>query len=204
VPRGSETGLRWSHVGAGLEYAVSFFDGFNHLPNFDARLGADGVELTRLYPSIRTYGADLAAPTGWFVLKGEAAYFTSPSQSTDEYVLYVLQLERQSGEWVFVAGYAGEVVTEQRAPLSFAPDRGMTRSFVGRAAYTIDARRSIAVEGAARQTGDGVYLKSEYSETRGQHWRVTLTGVAITGHADDFLGQYHRNSHVAAALRYSF
>jgi hypothetical protein len=204
VPRGSETGLRWSHVGAGLEYSFSFFDGFNSLPNFEARLGSDAIELTRLYPSIRTYGADLAAPTRWFVVKGEAAYFTSASQSTDEYVLYVLQLERQSGEWVFVVGYAGEAVTEHRALLSFAPDRGTTRSFVGRAAYTIDARRSVAVEGAARQTGDGVYLKGEYSETRGQHWRVTLTGVAIAGHTDDFLGQYHRNSHLAAALRYSF
>jgi len=28
--------------------------------------------------------------------------------------------------------------------------------------------------------------------------------VAIAGQSDDFLGQYHRNSHVAATLRYSF
>src|SRR5260370_16689024 len=51
---------------------------------------------------------------------------------------YVLQLERQSGEWLFVGGYAGEVVTARRAVLSFAPDRGTSRSIVGRASYTID------------------------------------------------------------------
>jgi hypothetical protein len=28
--------------------------------------------------------------------------------------------------------------------------------------------------------------------------------ILSTGHSDDFLGQYHRNSHVPAALRYSF
>jgi len=31
-----------------------------------------------------------------------------------------------------------------------------------------------------------------------------VTAVAISGHSDDFLGQYRRNSHVAATLRYSF
>jgi hypothetical protein len=62
----------------------------------------------------------------------------------------------------------------------------------------------MSVEGAARHNGDGAYARLEYSHARGQHWRATLTAVAIAGRSDDFLGQYHRNSHVAAALRYSF
>ncbi|MGH9143803.1 MAG: hypothetical protein ACRD2I_21925, partial [Vicinamibacterales bacterium] len=106
--------------------------------------------------------------------------------------------------WVIVAGYAGEAVTARRSELSFAPDRGMTRSIVGRASYTIDPIRSLAFETAVRQNGDGVYGKIEYSQARGQHWRVTITGVGIGGHRDDFLGQYRRNSHLAVALRYSF
>jgi hypothetical protein len=93
-----------------------------------------------------------------------------------------------------VAGYAGEAV----------PDRGMTRSVVARASYTIDTARSVAFETAVRQNGDGVYAKAEYFHARGQHWRATVTGVAIAGHSDDFLGQYRRNSHVKAAVRYSF
>jgi hypothetical protein len=31
-----------------------------------------------------------------------------------------------------------------------------------------------------------------------------MTTVIIAGQADDFLGQYRRNSHAAATLRYSF
>jgi hypothetical protein len=62
----------------------------------------------------------------------------------------------------------------------------------------------LTFEGAVRQNGDGVYAKAEYSQARGQHWRATVSGVAIAGHTDDFLGQYRRNSHVAVALRYSF
>jgi hypothetical protein len=150
------------------------------------------------------YGGDAALPTRWVTVKGEAAYFTSPSQTTDEYVLYVIQLERQTGEWVLVGGYAGEAVTARRALLTFAPDRGMARSAVGRASYTIDVNRSLAVEAAVRTSGGGEYAKVEYSQAYGGHWRATAAAVAIAGHADDFLGQYRRNAHATVLLRYSF
>jgi len=206
LPDGSQSGLRWSHVGSALEFAVSFFDGFNHLPNIAANVQPVPPQITvaRIYPAIRTYGADAAWPTKWFTIKGEAAYFTSQSADTDEYVLFVLQLERQTGEWVLIGGYAGEAVTTRGAVLTFAPDRGMSRSIVARASYTIDPNRGVAFETAVRLNGDGVYAKAEYSQARGQHWRATLTAVLIRGEETDFLGQYERNSHVAAALRYSF
>jgi hypothetical protein len=71
-----------------------------HLPNIDViTAGSPSIVVSRTYPAIRTYGADAAVPTRWFTIKGEAAYFTSSSPDTDEYVLYVLQIERQTGEW---------------------------------------------------------------------------------------------------------
>lgn len=205
-PRGSQTGLRWSHVGTGFETAASFYKGFNHLPNISLRASTRPaqVQLVRTYPSIRMYGVDAAVPTPWMTIKGEAAYFTSSSPDTDEYVLYVVQLERQTGEWVLVGGYAGERVTNRRALQTFAPDRGVTRAFIGRASYTIDPNRTVAFETAVRSRMNGAYAKVEYSEASGQHWRATLTATLIQGGADDFLGQYRRNSHVALALRYSF
>ena len=217
LPSGSQTGVRWNHVGSAAEWSLAFFDGFNHLPNVLAfvtpiapPVAAPAVPLpieivvSRTYPSIRMYGGDAAVPTTWFTLKGETAYFTSSTPGTDEYVLYVVQLERQHGEWIFVGGYAGDAVTEARATLTFAPDRGMTRAVVGRASYTLDPNRSVAFETAVRQDGRGVYAKAEYSQAHGDHWRTTITAVGIGGHSDDFLGQYHRNSHVALGVRYSF
>ena len=62
----------------------------------------------------------------------------------------------------------------------------------------------MAVEAAVRRNGDGFYVKGEYSQAWGQHWRVTATGVGIAGKDSDFLGQYHQNSHVSVALRFSF
>lgn len=206
LPAGTQTGVRWSHMGDGYEFSLSYFDGFNHLPNIEAhvRFVPGELVLSRVYPTATSFGADAAIPAQWFTIKGEAAYVRSSTPATDEYVLYVLQLERHIGEWMLVAGYAGEVVTERNAPLSFSPNRGLTRSVVGRASYTIDANRTAAVEGAVRQNGDGVYLKAEYSQARGQHWRMTATGSLIAGRGGDFLGRYRRNSHVSAALRYSF
>jgi hypothetical protein len=208
LPDGAQIGVRWSHVGP-IEYSASFFDGFNHLPTFNVRPqpvpiddSTMAVAIERIYPAIRSYGADVAVPTRWFTVKGETAYFTSVV--ADEYLLFVVQVERQTGEWVFVGGYAGEAVTVRRAQLVFAPDRGLTDAFVGRASFTIDTNRSMAVETAIRQNLQGEYVKTEFSQAHGQHWRVTIAGIFIGGAPDDFLGQYSSNSHVSLVLRYSF
>jgi len=205
LPTGSQTGIRWSRIGTRVEHALSFFDGFNHLPNVGVRAGPfPTVEVSTFHPPIRSYGADAALPLRWFTVKGEAAYVTSSSPATDEYVIYVVQVERQTGEWVFVAGYAGEAVAERRAGLTFSPDRGMTKSIVGRASYTIGPNRSVAVETAIRQNLNGAYGRAEYSQAHGQHWRITAAGVLLGGEQGDFLGQYRRNSHASLVLRYSF
>ncbi len=205
LPGRSQFGARWNHVGGRHEYSAVFYDGFHHLPLFEGRIAStDTLVFQRFYPRLRLYGADAAMPLPWFTLKGEAAWFTSSTRQADEYLLYVVQLERTRGEWVLVGGYAGEIVTARRNPLGFAPDRGFTRAFLGRAAYTIDPRRGIVFEAAVRRNGDGTWLKSEYSEQIGVHWRATASFTWIRGDAADFLGQFHRNSHAMLALRYSF
>ncbi len=207
LPRGAQTGVRFGQVTDRIEYSASIYHGFNHLPDFHVGgpvVPSRPLEVARVYPPLRSYGGDAAIPLPWFTMKAEAAYFTSSSPTTDEYVLYVLQLEKQRGEWVFLGGYAGEVSTRERAPISFAPDRGLSRSIVGRASYTIDPNRRAEFETAVRQNGDAVYAKAEYSQARGQHWRATVTAVVLTGERDDFIGQYRRNSHVRLTIRYSY
>ena len=205
-PRGAQLGARWRHTGSRFETAVSFFDGFNHLPDIEGTVRPETGEIAvlRVHPTIRMYGGDLAVPTAWITLKAEVAYVTSPPKTSDEYILYVLEIERQIGEWLLDLGYAGEVVREDRVSVSFAPDRGMAKSIIGRAAYTLDPQRTVVIEGAARQDGDGLYGKLEYTQALSGRWRLTLTGVGLAGDQDDFLGQYRRNSYASVALRYSF
>lgn len=206
-PGRGQAGLRWNHLGAGYEMSLSFYDGYNHLPLIDAALSpapVPSIAFSRQFAHMRMTGADAAVPLRWFTVKGEGAWFTSRTPQADEYIQYVLQAERMAGEWVFVGGYAGEHVTRKRSPFDFAPDRGLTRTFLGRASYNLDANRSVAFETAVRQDGAGYYGKLEYSQALGQHWRATAAYTLIRGREDDFLGQYRRNSNLRFTLRYSF
>jgi hypothetical protein len=206
-PGGPQFGARWNHVGSGFEYSACFYQGFQHLPLLEARavsLRPPRVEFQRLYPNLRLYGGDVAIPLTWFVVKAEAAWFTTSSTQADEYVQYVIQLERTRGEWFFVGGYAGEAVTNRRSPFDFAPDRGFARAFLFHAGYNLDTNRSLAFESSVRQNGDGLWMRWQYSHALGQHWRATAGFNWIRGDAADFLGQYRRNSHASLALRYSF
>lgn len=206
IPNDAQFGFRWSHAGQQLEVGASYFDGFNHLPSVETRVRPEAgvIDVTRVYPALRSYGGDVAVPTAVITLKGEAAYVTSPTSAGGKYFIYVLEMERQTGEWVLGGGYAGEAFTTSDASQSFAPDRGVARSIIGRASYTVDPRRTVNIEGALRQTTDGFYVKGEYSQTWGQHWRLTGGGVVIRGDATDFLGQFARNSNGSIAMRFSF
>jgi hypothetical protein len=209
LPERSQAGVRWRHVGDRLELAGSFFDGVNHIPEVVTSLtigdeGPVAITLLRTYPRLRTYGADFALPTSIVTLKGEAAYFRSTEEVTDDYVLYVVELERQTGNWLVAGGYAGESVIEQRAPSFYNPERGLAKSIVAHAMYTGDPRRTVSVETAVRQNGDGVYVKGEYSYALTGHLRLTAAGVGIAGSDDDFIGQYHRNSSFTLGARFSF
>jgi len=204
-PGGSQYGARWNHLGSGYEFSLCFFDGRQNLPSFDVMFTPPdpSIQVRRTYPKLRLYGGDAAVPLPWLTIKGEAAYFTSETPGAEEYALYVIQLERQVKEWSFVAGYAGSFVTRDAAsPLQFAPDRGFAKSFVGRAGLTIDANRSLAVETAVR--AEGSFVRFEYSQLFGQHWRATGGVAWIRGDMSDFLGEYRRNSYASLALRYSF
>jgi len=200
-PGGPQSGIRWSHEGF-VELSGSFYEGFNHLPS----LQPDPIHLAvrAFYPKLRMIGGDAAIPFRWLTLKSENAYFTSPDPRVDKYAEYVLQLERQSGEWSFIGGYAGEVITEHGSLPTFAPDRGLTKTLLGSAHYTIDTNRSVAFEASVRQNLKGAWARTEYSQAFGQHWQATLNLDLIRGEATDFLGQYRRNSNASLLLRYSF
>ena len=210
IPDGSQAGVHLSHTGNGYEAAATFYNGFNTLPDIvtQPNLIPPGipvsVSLFKQYREQRMYGVDAAVPTRLFTVKGETGYFTTTTPGADEYVIYVLQAERQTGEWLLDAGYAGQVVTETGTLRTFAPDRGLTRSIVARASYTIDPNRDATIETAVRQNGDGFLLKGVFSQAHGRHIRVTASASLLRGQPDDFLGQYRLNSHATLALRYSF
>jgi len=205
-PDGAQFGVRWNRVGSRLEHSISFFRGFDHLPIFSARPTGRPAEIAirRDYAALTSVGADVAVPTRWVTLKAEAAWLDGRTHDAGEYVLYVVQAERQRGEWLFVGGYAGEYERRQGTPFRYSADRGLTRAFIGRASLTIDTNRSLFFEAVARQDGDGFYGRFEYTHALPHGWRATAAAVAFAGDDDDFLGRQERNSFARLTLRYSF
>jgi hypothetical protein len=204
-PGGGQYGVRYNRISPGVEYAVSFFQGYNPLPRLAvAPLGPATASITRHYPAVRAYGAEAMVPLRGVALKAEAAWIESYRRDTDDYGLYVVQAERQQGEWLFIGGYVGEFVTADRGAITYAPDRGLAGSLVGRASFTIDTNSSVTLESVIRQDGAGWYARAEYSRAAGSHWRVTLRATVIRGSLDDYLGQYRRNSYGATQVRFSY
>ena len=205
-PSGAQSGVRWSHLGRRLEHSVSIYRGFQHLPWFEGSFipAPPHIDVRRQYAQLTSAGADMAMPLAAFTIKSEAAWFHSDTPGAGEYLLYVVQLERQSGEWLFIGGYAGEHEKTPATLFRFAPDRGLTRAFIGRASVTLDANRTLTFEAVVRQNAEGFYGRVEYSHGLGSHWRALVNGSAFGGSADDFLGRYRRNSFARLTLRYSF
>jgi hypothetical protein len=106
----------------------------------------------RTYPELRLYGADAAVPLRWFTVKTEAAYYTSPDRQQDEYVIYVLQFERQIKELSIVAGYAGDAITARTPTLQFSPELGFARAVLAHAQYTIDSESQRVAAGSASRS----------------------------------------------------
>jgi hypothetical protein len=193
-------------VGRRLEHSVSAFRGFDHLPLLQVSIAPAlrGVTVRREYPRLSALGADVAAPLPWFTLKAEAAWLGSDTPGSQELVLYVVQAERQAGEWLFIGGYAGEHVTREPRTFRYSPDRGLARAVFGRASFTIDTNRSLTLEAVVRQNGDGAFGRLEYSQALSSHWRLTGQAALFRGVDGDYLGQYRRNSFGAVTLRFSF
>lgn len=199
-------GVRWNHTGSAAEYSFNYYQGSDNLPLFNVLSPPPGYDfaIQRFYPELRELGADLAMPLSWATVKAEVADFSSTNKLADEYILYVLELQRQVREWNFTGGYAGEVVYNSPSPFYYSPERGFARSFVGHAGWTIDTTKELSLQGIARQNGRGELLEATYSQTFGQHWRATVGYVVVGGDEGDFIGEYNHNSHAIAALRYSF
>lgn len=205
-PGGSQVGARWNHIGRRLEHSISVFHGFDHLPRLEVAVAPllRGVEVRREYARLTSVGADVALPLPWFTLKTEGAWLDGGPAASQELVLYVVQAERQVGEWLFIVGYAGEHVIREAQAFRFAPDRGLAKAVVGRASLTIDTNRHLVIESVVRQNGGGAYGRFEYSQAVGPHWRFTGQVAVFRGVDGDYLGQYRRNSFGALSARFSF
>ena len=108
LPEGSQAGVRWGHTtAAGLEFSASYFNGFNHLPDVTIVPGSTPTALA----VVQTYPAIGCTAATW--PRRRAGSPSKPKAPLDlqrfewrwtDSVIYVVQLERQTGEWVIIRG----------------------------------------------------------------------------------------------------
>jgi hypothetical protein len=205
-PGGGQFGVRFRHDFRGTDYALSYFDGFNATPSQTLLYNpfTDTIKLRRDYPKIRMVGGDFSRATPWVLLRGEAAWFTTTTPYTDDYVQYVVEAERTQGPVTFIAGYTGEKILEDRAKNRLALDRALAHLFLGRLHWNINARNDVKAEVLARRDADIFGIRSAYSRRLGEHWRISAGYTWLRGNPETAIGRYNVNSHATAGIRYSF
>jgi len=77
----SEFGVRLNRVGEGFDWSLSYYHGYNLLPQF--RIVDDG-RLAQVHSRIDVFGADLARNFGRFGVRGEVAYIDTPDRRASD------------------------------------------------------------------------------------------------------------------------
>ena len=209
-PQRTHFGVLWSHTLDRLEYSACFFDGFNYNPSLDViteSISPLVVEATSRYPKLRMFGGDVVWPAGPFAVRAEGGYFQSAAHGTargDDYVFYVVQIEKQRGAWSGVLAYAGQNVTRNAGEYLFDPDRALAGAIVARSSHRLTPASELRIEGAAHREGVAALARVEYSRAVTANWRTTVGFTWIHGNSSHLLGQYGRNGYSRLTNRYSF
>ena len=82
-PGRSEYAIKLDRSGVGLDWSLSYYDGFDRTPRYRPELPiGSSPALSRSYEGNRTFGADLALPAGNWTIRGEAAVTLSDPTCT--------------------------------------------------------------------------------------------------------------------------
>jgi hypothetical protein len=119
---------RLEQTGRGIDWSVSYFDGFDVRPDLGLdRVGPTGVEVLLRHQHVRIVGADVATVAGRYALRAEAAYTqTSDGSGTNPrvknpFVWLVAGAERSvAGDVGVGVQYSLRVVIDHRSPTSIA------------------------------------------------------------------------------------
>ena len=211
-PNRAQWGVHLSRAWGKLDYSFNFFDGNDHAPLGDQALISVQpwvALITRRYPRIRMYGGDLVYTARYVTLRAESAYFASKPEAPgvgrgDDYALYVIEAERQSGKVQWTVAYANKALLEDRKSYSFDPQRSLAGCFLGRLHWGWRSNYTLGIEGAVRQSGGAWLSRAVLTRSWGPHLTTKFNITWIYGAAGDFLGQFRRNSYGSFTDRYSF
>ena len=149
-------GLKLDRSGGKIDASVSYFYGFNLLPEarvestaIDSATGLPSAEIGLAHGRQHMIGTDMATARGRFGYRGEVAYVLSDNphgrrlDAITPYLFYVLGVERSFPEDLsvivqYVGRYVSERVDPERALADPDPTRGLARFRAARQTFVVN------------------------------------------------------------------
>lgn len=221
--------LKLNRSGGALDWSVSYFHGFDLLP--DARmigLSAAGPVIELRHNRINVIGADAARNFGRYGFRAEAAYFMTRDRDGQDptvknpFLFYVAGIDRTFlenlnlnlqlvGRWVkdfnnpeSIVDPALKAVAVQNAIFDNQQDRtsyGLT-SRIGEKWFNDTLEAEVLLFINFRRTNEYIRQLVTYAFT--DHVKGTIGGEIYRGPADSFFGRLKDNRGAFTELRYSF
>ncbi len=227
-PNGGSAGVKLDYVGSAIEGSVSFYDGFDLIPDLQIEsLSAAGLDLSLRHRRIKVLGLDGAATVGDYGLRWEGAYTWTLKDSADPlrkkpFFYAVAGFDRTfDGNININLQYYLRHVTGYRDPAAIpnpnlrdlAVQAGLlfnqTRKFDNgvsmRIASTwLNDTLEGEIAGVVSLSGGDAYLKPRLIYALNDHWKARLGADIFMGEKTKFFGRLQDNSSVFLELQYNF
>lgn len=220
--------LRYGVEGAGIDGAITYYDGYDRLPDITP-LGVSGgaLRLAELNPRIRSLGLDFATSAAGLVWRGEVAYMRTDDRDGSALFLRNRQLFTVGGVERTFAGELGvyaqlfaKRVFDYRPPASLPDPRlaavaafgmavvdqasedrhGLTLKVTKKWSDTWGAELSVVVAWPQHDT----IVRSQVSYRSERNYRVVLGVDVFRGPATSTFGQLRDNSGVTLGVEHFF
>ena len=205
----------------GLDYSLSWFNGFNDLPdlyfvNEIDTMTFSSVNISSIYSynRINALGVNLAFNAGKFSVRGEAAYFITEDWDgekeliDDPYLQYVIGVDRIFfGDKLFVLA---QWIQELQVP-----DRNTTysvydlkhifqKSVLGRVEYKLNDSFKFSVQGIYNIDNEDFWIQPAINWIIYDGIEFNLIYDHVEGSENSFFGLYKDNKRIQVKLKYNF
>jgi hypothetical protein len=211
-----EIALRMRKQFSGFDLAISYFNGYDHLPDYS--LDASGMALVSpqlmlqsAYRRLQVFGVEMAftLPAG-IGLRGESALFV-PEKGTaanDRYLQTVVGLDKNvsigSSSLLLIAQYIGDHNLEGNEFARFDVRHLFKNSLMVNAEWSLNNGWSFNFMGVYNIDIEDFYLKPELSYTTSMGIKFIARANILEGQKESFFGSYTDNDRVQVKVEYRF
>lgn len=217
----TQWGLRWSGNSPGWDYALSYFDGWNDLPDF--RVGVMPitsndvvVNVQPVINRIRVLGGDVSTLVGEYTLRGEVAYVNTKDQDgsnpfiDDPYVHYVIGFDRTFSEVIsgedlfFMLEWSHQVPTTGIEYDNVNLEHVFRETLFASSNVKINNEWMVKLNAAYDFDQDGAFLKSSIIWSVVDDLSVEASLELPLGPTDSFFGSYKDNQSFRLRVQKNF